>query len=90
MMENTLKSRRSKQDVVNIQDPPVARALFGSVRWAWIWLIIRLIVSYEWLSAGWSKLHNPAWVGSNRPALYDDGAGGDTTPPAAPTNLRIQ
>jgi len=34
--------------------------------------------------------HNPAWVGSNRPALYDDGAGGDTTPPAAPTNLRIQ
>ena len=35
------------------------------------------------------KSHNPVWVGSNRPTLYDDG-GGDITPPAAPTNLRIQ
>ncbi len=63
-MDNTLKSRRSKQGVIDIQDPPVARALFGSVRWAWIWLIIRLIAGYEWLSAGWGKLNNPAWVGS--------------------------
>lgn len=32
--------------------------------------------------------HNPSWVGSNRPTLYGDG-GGDITPPAAPTNLRV-
>ena len=32
--------------------------------------------------------HNPSWVGSNRPTLYDEG-GGDITPPAAPTNLRV-
>ena len=32
--------------------------------------------------------HNPSWVGSNRPTLYNEG-GGDITPPAAPTNLRV-
>ena len=33
--------------------------------------------------------HNPSWVGSNRATLYSDG-GSDITPPAAPTNLRVQ
>ena len=33
--------------------------------------------------------HNPVWVGSNRPTLYENG-GGDTTPPAAPANLQVQ
>ena len=64
MMDNTFKSGRSKQDVIALQDPPVARALFGSVRWSWIWLIVRFYVGYEWLIAGWAKLRNPAWVGS--------------------------
>lgn len=50
--------------VTHLEEPPVARTLFGDVRFAWIWLILRLYVGYEWLSAGWGKLHNPAWVGS--------------------------
>ena len=47
-----------------ISDPPFAQALFGDVRWAWIWLIVRLYVGYEWLLSGWGKINNPAWVGS--------------------------
>lgn len=54
-----------KQFVRYLEEPPVARALFGNVRWAWIWLIIRLYVGYEWLSAGIGKLDNPAWTGSS-------------------------
>ena len=50
--------------VTHLEEPPAARSLFGNVRWAWLWLILRLYVGYEWLSAGWGKLHNPAWVGS--------------------------
>ncbi|MEZ4766825.1 MAG: DoxX family membrane protein [Caldilineales bacterium] len=49
--------------VGTLEDPPVARALFGDVRWAWIWLILRLYVGWEWLNAGWGKVNNPAWVG---------------------------
>jgi thiosulfate dehydrogenase [quinone] large subunit len=49
--------------VEHIEEPPVARSLFGGVRWAWIWLILRLYVGYEWVSAGYGKLTNPAWTG---------------------------
>jgi thiosulfate dehydrogenase (quinone) large subunit len=49
--------------VKSIEDPPVTRALFGEVRWSWLWLILRLYVGYEWLMAGWGKLGNPAWTG---------------------------
>jgi thiosulfate dehydrogenase [quinone] large subunit len=49
--------------VERLDEPPVARSMFGDVRWAWIWLILRLYVGYEWLSAGLGKLGNPAWTG---------------------------
>lgn len=45
-----------------ITDPPVALALFSKTRWAWLWLIVRLYVGYTWLTSGWGKLSNPAWV----------------------------
>jgi hypothetical protein len=35
------------------------------------------------------KGHNPAWVGSLRPALYTSGGGSAPKPPAAPTNVQI-
>jgi thiosulfate dehydrogenase [quinone] large subunit len=49
---------------MHFEDPPVAQALFGDVRWAWLWLILRLYVGYEWVVAGWGKVTNSAWVGS--------------------------
>jgi thiosulfate dehydrogenase [quinone] large subunit len=33
--------------------------------WAWIWLVLRLYLGYEWLQAGWGKLGSSAWTGSN-------------------------
>ncbi len=50
--------------VKTIEDPPVARALFGDVRWAWIWLILRLYAGYAWLQAGYEKLTGTGWIGS--------------------------
>lgn len=46
-------------------DSPVARSLFGDVKWAWLWLILRLYVGWQWLEAGLGKMGNPAWTGSN-------------------------
>jgi thiosulfate dehydrogenase [quinone] large subunit len=51
--------------VSGLSESPVARFLFGDVRLSWIWLILRLYVGYQWISAGWEKLHSPAWVGSS-------------------------
>ena len=47
---------------VIMSDPPVANALFNNTRLAWIWLIVRLYVGYEWISAGLEKLQSPAWM----------------------------
>jgi thiosulfate dehydrogenase (quinone) large subunit len=47
---------------ITITDPPVAQALFGNTRWAWLWLIVRLYIGYNWLTSGWGKISNPAWV----------------------------
>ena len=60
-MENARKQGRS---VVAFEDSPVAKVLFGDVRFAWIWLILRLYVGYEWITAGWEKLNSPAWTGA--------------------------
>lgn len=50
--------------VETLEDPPVARALFSSVRWSWIWLLVRVYAGYQWLLAGWEKLHSDTWVGA--------------------------
>src|SRR5438876_4370167 len=42
--------------VTQITEPPIARFLFADTRMAWLWLIVRLYVGYQWLSAGIDKL----------------------------------
>jgi thiosulfate dehydrogenase (quinone) large subunit len=61
---STITSNRTSGPVVTINDPPVARFLFGDVRLSWLWLAIRLYTGYEWLTAGYEKVINPAWVGA--------------------------
>lgn len=42
--------------VAQIPEPPVARFLFADTRMAAIWLVVRLYLAYEWLTAGLEKL----------------------------------
>ncbi len=56
--------RGSRQAVQSLQGPRISRVLVTDVRWAWLWLIVRLYVGWQWLEAGWSKLHSAAWIGS--------------------------
>jgi thiosulfate dehydrogenase (quinone) large subunit len=37
--------------------------LFHDSRAAWLWLIVRLYLGYQWLDAGLGKLGSPAWTG---------------------------
>ena len=46
----------------HVEDPPIARALFSSTGAAWLWLVVRLYVGYEWLEAGLHKVADPAWM----------------------------
>ncbi len=47
---------------VQVTDSPVAQFVFSDTRMAWVWLIIRLYMAYTWLTSGFGKLTNPAWV----------------------------
>jgi len=48
---------------VGVGEPRVARWLFASTAAAWIWLVVRLYLGYEWLQAGWEKVtgSDEAW-----------------------------
>jgi thiosulfate dehydrogenase (quinone) large subunit len=44
------------REATHIPEPPIAKFLFADTRMAWLWLIVRLYVGYEWLTAGLDKL----------------------------------
>ena len=50
-----------------VPDPPIARFLFADRRMAPFWLLVRLYVGWQWLSAGWGKWTGaePGWTGAN-------------------------
>lgn len=52
-----------KQNYIEFQEPPFSRLLFANTKMAWLWLIIRLYVGWQWLQAGWAKVNSPMWVG---------------------------
>jgi thiosulfate dehydrogenase [quinone] large subunit len=64
-MSSTVKSIRPNA-VIQIPEPPIARFLFADTRMAWVWLIVRLYVGYQWFTAGFEKLTGySATVGSD-------------------------
>ena len=54
----------------------LAHLLFSDKRSAWLWLVIRLYLGYEWLMAGWEKIQSPAWVGDQAGAGLSGFLGG--------------
>ena len=44
------------KSATQVPEPPLARFLFADTRIAWVWLIIRLYVGWQWLVAGVDKL----------------------------------
>lgn len=50
--------------VIDIPEPKLSRFLFGDTRMAWVWLVLRLYIGYEWIVAGWGKATSAAWTGS--------------------------
>jgi thiosulfate dehydrogenase [quinone] large subunit len=53
---------RGEQGQTQFEDPSVIRFLFGSTQMAWLWLIVRVYLGYQWLSAGREKLQSPGWM----------------------------
>lgn len=58
-MSQNVKANRWE---TGIQDPPLARLLFNDTRFATVWLVIRVLLGISWLTSGWGKITNPAWM----------------------------
>lgn len=43
--------------------PYWANLLFTDTKFAWLWLLLRLYIGWEWLSAGYAKFMSSAWIG---------------------------
>lgn len=46
-------------------EPKVSQFLFASKYMAPLWTVVRVYLGWLWLSAGWGKITNPAWVGAD-------------------------
>jgi thiosulfate dehydrogenase [quinone] large subunit len=55
------------RETVSIHEPPAARWLFESTQAAWIWLVVRLYLGYEWAHAGYEKIFQEHWLTSTAP-----------------------
>lgn len=47
------------------EETKLSRFFFSNTKIAILWLVVRLYIGWEWLSAGWGKLHNPLWWGND-------------------------
>lgn len=54
---------KNKDLVSQIPEPGLSKFLFSDTRFAVVWLVVRLYVGWQWLSAGWEKVIDPAWTG---------------------------
>lgn len=65
MSNEAVQGNKQLKFVERLEEPPISRALFGKVNLAWIWLVVRLYLGWQWLEAGLGKVGNPVWTGSD-------------------------
>ncbi len=53
------------RETVHIEEPGFARWLFTSAPAAWIWLVVRVYLGYEWAHAGYEKVFQEHWLTSS-------------------------
>ena len=64
MTQNTLDPEyavKTERGTV-LHDPPLAQFLFSDVRFAPVWLVVRVLLGWAWLQPGLNKLSDPAWM----------------------------
>jgi len=54
---------KHSEAVTSLPEPPLSKFLFADTRLSWVWLILRVYVSWTWLQAGYEKVMSPMWVG---------------------------
>jgi thiosulfate dehydrogenase [quinone] large subunit len=51
-----MSARSTTRQPIYFEEPRIAKYLFGSSQTAWLWLVARLWLGWEWFQAGWGKV----------------------------------
>lgn len=51
-----------KGQALDLQNPGWVRFLFNDRRAAWLWLVVRIWLGWQWIEASLHKITDPAWV----------------------------
>jgi len=54
---------KNRSEEINIPEPPISKLVFGSTKFSFIWLALRLYIGWIWIQAGYEKIISPAWTG---------------------------
>jgi thiosulfate dehydrogenase [quinone] large subunit len=57
-----MSQESQKFSVSTIKPAPFIDFLFSSPKMAWLWLIVRVWLGYQWITSGYGKLTNPGWM----------------------------
>lgn len=71
MNESSVQGNKQLKFVEQIEEPRITKVLFGRVNLAWLWLIVRVYLGWQWLEAGLGKIGSPAWTGSDAGAAIN-------------------
>jgi thiosulfate dehydrogenase (quinone) large subunit len=52
----------ASRNATYIESPPIIRFLFSDTRVAWLWLVVRIYLGYQWIEASLHKIFNPDWT----------------------------
>ncbi len=55
----------ARSTTVYYPEPQISKFLFASKWMAPLYLVFRVYLGWQWLTSGWGKVQNPAWVGSD-------------------------
>jgi len=53
---------KQKFSVSDLKPAPFIDFLFSNPKMAWLWLLVRVWLGYQWISSGYGKLTNPGWM----------------------------
>jgi thiosulfate dehydrogenase [quinone] large subunit len=48
-----------------IEESPFSHFFLSDTRSSPLWFVVRIYLGWQWLSAGWGKFNNPAWIGED-------------------------
>ena len=53
---------KETKPVTYATDPPLIERLFSTTEFAWLWLVARIWLGYQWIDAGAHKVNDAGWM----------------------------